>query len=226
MSKKLIITGSEGLIGKKLCEHFCDQFDLIKLDLSLGHDLTNEKFVSSFFEDNKGLYGVIICHAFNPIPQKNIKKVEPVDFPLNEVRDYFEVNVLSAYDICRNFIKNNKKGRIVNITSLYGRLSPKHHIYNNFTKHIGYSLSKSSVVMLSKYLATYYKNFNINTVVLGGVRDERQEDEFVKNYSSNTPAGRLMNINEVPPVFDFLLNEKSTYVTGTEIEVDGGWNAW
>ena len=80
--------------------------------------------------------------------------------------------------------------------------------------------------MLSKYLATYYKNFNINTVVLGGVRDERQEDEFVKNYSSNTPAGRLMNINEVPPVFDFLLNEKSTYVTGTEIEVDGGWNAW
>lgn len=226
MLKKLVITGSEGLIGKKLCEHYSNEFNIIKLDLSLGHDLTNEKFVFDFFKQNKDLYGIIICHAFNPVPQVKAKKVEPIDFPLNEIRDYLEINTISAYDVCRNFIRNNKRGRIINITSLYGRRSPKHYIYNNFTKHIGYSLSKSSIVMLTKYLSTYYKNFNINTVVLGGIRDPKQENEFVKNYSSNTPIGRMMNVDEVPPVFDFLLNEKSTYVTGTEIEVDGGWNAW
>ena len=49
---------------------------------------------------------------------------------------------------------------------------------------------------------------------------------FVNKYSAHTPMKRLMTLDEVPPVFDFLLNEKSTYVTGAEFYVDGGWTAW
>tara|TARA_Y100000593_G_C4251764_1_gene307543 strand:+ start:128 stop:805 length:678 start_codon:yes stop_codon:yes gene_type:complete len=224
--KKVVITGGEGLIGTKLKEYFKDKFEILSLDISLGHDLTNENFVKRFFKENKNLYGLIVLHAYNPLPLKNTTKIEPVDFELNEIKDYLNVNVVSAFDVCRNFIKNNKKGKIVNVSSLYGEVAPKHHIYDNFTKHIGYSLSKSSVVMMTKYLATYYPKFNINTVILGGVYQEEFDKNFVKKYNENTPIKRMMDVNEVTSCFDFLLKEESSYVTGTEIKVDGGWTAW
>ena len=81
--------------------------------------------------------------------------------------------------------------------------------------------------MMSKYLSTYYaENFNINTVVFGGVYDNRLDQDFVNNYNRNVPMKRMMEIDEVLSVFDFLLDEKSSYVNGTEIIVDGGWTAW
>ena len=225
--KKLLITGSEGLIGSKLKEYFSDIFNVHCLDISLGHDLTDEKFVKEYFENTANtFFGIIILHAYNPVPVKNSNKVEPIDVPLSEIKDYFNVNVISAFDVCRNFIKNNTSGKIINVSSLYGEVAPKHHIYNNFTKHIGYGLSKSSIVMMTKYLATYYPDYNINTVILGGVYQEGLDDKFLSGYNSNTPKKRMMNINEVTSCFDFLLNENSSYVTGTEIKVDGGWTAW
>ena len=224
--KKIVITGGEGLIGKKLKEYFNKKYKVISLDISLGHDLTDNTFVKKFFKENKNIYGLILLHAYNPLPLKETKKIEPVDFKLDELRDYMEVNIISAFDVCRNFIKNNKKGKIINVSSLYGEVAPKHHIYNNFTKHIGYSLSKSSIIMMTKYLATYYPTFNINTVILGGVYQKEFDINFVKNYSQNTPKKRMMDINEVTSCFDFLLKEESSYVTGTEIKIDGGWTAW
>lgn len=225
--KKLLITGSEGLIGTKLKEYFSNKFEVLCLDISLGHDLTNEEFVKEYFKSNAGLlYGVIILHAYNPVPIKNSIKVEPIDVPLSEIKDYLDVNVISTFDVCRNFIKNNTSGKIINVSSLYGEVAPKHHIYNNFTKHIGYGLSKSSVVMMTKYLATYYPNYNINTIILGGVYQSGLDDKFLDGYNNNTPKNRMMNINEVTSCFDFLLKEDSSYVTGTEIKVDGGWTAW
>lgn len=227
MKKKLVITGSEGLIGKKLVEHFKDTYEVLPLDRTLGHDLTDEAFVAEWFTENTGLYGIIVCHAYNPVPLPNAKKIEPLDVPLSEIRDYFEVNAVSAFSVCRHFIQNNKKGSIINITSLYGRLSPKHHIYKNFVKHIGYSMSKGAVSMMTKYLATYYApDIRVNAVLFGGVADPNQDEDFVKKYSEHTPMKRLMNFDEVVSVFEFLLDERSSYVTGTEVHVDGGWTAW
>ena len=225
--KRLVITGSKGLIGTKLVQHFKGEYEILSLDLELGHDLSDEVFVNKWFSKNKNLYGIIVCHAYNPLPIENTKKVEPIDVPLSEIRDYMEINVVSAFNVCKQFIKNNKGGRIINISSLYSLVSPKHFIYNDFTKHIGYSLSKSSVVLMSKYLSTYYaNNFNINTVIFGGVYDKRFDKEFVNNYNRNVPMNRMMDISEITSVFDFLLDEKSSYVNGTEIKVDGGWTAW
>lgn len=225
--KKLVITGSEGLIGKKLVKHFKKKYEVIPLDLQLGHDLTDEEFVKAWFKKNKYLYGLILCHAYNPVPEKNAKPVSPIDVPLEEVREFFNVNTASVYSLSRQFIKNNKKGVIITVGSIYGTRAPKHHIYKDFVKHIGYSISKAGMTMMSKYLATYYApHFRINTVVLGGIADPKQEASFVKNYSANTPMKRLMDTKEILPVFELLLHEKSTSITGTEIYVDGGWTAW
>ena len=224
--KKIVITGGEGLIGTQLKKYFKDKFEVISLDISLGHDLTDHLFVEEFFSTTKNLHGLILLHAYNPLPLKETNKIEPIDFELKELKDYMDVNVISAFDVCRNFIKNNKKGKIINVSSLYGEVAPKHHIYNNFTKHIGYSLSKSSIIMMTKYLATYYPDFNINTVILGGVYQKEFDTDFVKKYSQNTPKNRMMDVSEVTSCFEFLLKEESSYVTGTEIKVDGGWTAW
>ena len=227
MKKKLVITGSEGLIGKKLVKHFSKKFEVLKLDIHLGNDLTNEKYVEDWFKSNNNLYGLIVCHAHNPLPLEGAKDTKPIDVSLNEIRDYMEVNVVSAFNVCRHFINNNETGVIINLSSLYGRLSPKHFIYSDYTKPIGYSMSKSALVLMSKYLATYYApNFRINTVILGGVHDDKFHPDFYTNYSKNVPMGRQMHIDETTSVFDFLLDEKSSYVTGTELTIDGGWTAW
>lgn len=224
---KLVITGSEGLIGCKLAQHLKDRFKILKLDLALGHDLTDESFVADWFKKNRNLYGIIICHAYNPVPIKNSRIIKPVDVSLKEIRRYLDINTVSAFDVCRNFIKNNRGGVIINISSIYGKFSPHHDIYQNFVKPIGYSMSKAAVVIMTKYLATYYApDFRINTVVLGGVADKKQDPAFVSKYSKHVPMKRLMDLKEVVSVFDFLLDEKSTYVTGAEFCVDGGWTAW
>ena len=104
--KKVVITGGEGLIGTKLKEHFKDKFEVLSLDISLGHDLTNENFVKRFFEENKNLYGLIVLHAYNPLPLKNTTKIEPVDFIFFYVKTirlclelYLMNHVMSAWKI-------------------------------------------------------------------------------------------------------------------------------
>ncbi len=227
MKKRLVITGSEGLIGKRLVEHFKDAYEVLPLDRTLGHDLSDEVFVAKWFGEHADLYGMIVCHAYNPVPTVGAKKIEPTDVPLSEVRDYMEVNAISVFSVCRQFIKNNPKGSIVNVSSIYGVASPKHAIYKDFVKHIGYSMSKASVIIMSKYLAAYYAPaVRVNTVVFGGIADPKQDPEFVSQYSANTPIKRMMHLDETISAFEFLLNEKSSYVTGTEIYVDGGWTAW
>ena len=74
---KILVTGSEGLIGKTLCEFLEKESPntVIRADYQLGHDLTDERFVNEWFTTNKDLYGLIVCHAFNPLPLKNTKKI-------------------------------------------------------------------------------------------------------------------------------------------------------
>ena len=116
---------------------------------------------------------------------------------------------------------------IINISSLYGAVSPRHDIYTNFTKPIGYSISKAGVVIMSKYLATYYApDIRVNTVVFGGVSGLTYDPEFVTKYAAHTPMRRLMRPDETISVFEFLLDERSSYATGAEFYVDGGWTAW
>lgn len=226
---RLVITGSEGLIGRKLCQHFSGRFEVLKLDLALSHDLSDENFVREWFKKNKKLYGMIVCHAHNPAgPSANTKskKNEPHNIKLDELRSYFEINSVSAFDVCRNFIRNNKKGTIITISSLYGTVAPRPDIYKNFVKPIGYSMSKAAVNIMTKYLATYYApNFRLNTVIFGCVSNG-QDPRFVSEYCKHTPLKRPMAVDEVTSVFDFLLDKGSNYVTGTEIFVDGGWTAW
>jgi len=222
---KIVITGSEGLIGKQLVKDLSAKYEIIKLDLKLGHNLEDEKFIANFFKKNKSLHGMIICHGYNP--QKLNLKDDPMKLKINSLNRYFSVNVNSCFNMCRYFIQNNKKGNIITISSLYGINSPKHYIYETGHKNLGYCLSKASVIMLTKYLATLYgKRININTVILGGVYNNKINKKLIKNYSKHNPKKRMMTTNETTGIFEFLLDAKSSYANGGVFTIDGGWTSW
>jgi NAD(P)-dependent dehydrogenase (short-subunit alcohol dehydrogenase family) len=224
MKQSVIITGSEGLLGKEISNYFIKNFKVHKLDLSLGHDLTDENFVKEWFSKNHANY-LINCFAVNDNVTKKRKKNSLFDFSLDSFRDYLNVNLVSLFSVCREFSRNNKKSSIVNFSSIYGAVSPNPSLYDKSHKDIGYSVSKAGVINMTKYLATHLApEIRVNCVVPGGVL-QNQDLTFKKKYSKLTPMKRMMEKNEMNGLLDFLCSEKSSYMTGSIIFMDGGYTA-
>ena len=222
---KIIITGSEGLIGKELVNHLQKNHQILKLDLSLGHDLTDEKFVKSWFKKNKA-NSLINCFAMNDHVDNKRKKQTLFNIPLDSFSNYLNVNLIALFSVCREFARNNKKGSIVNFSATTGIVSARPDLYNGSHKHIGYSVSKAGVINLTKYLATHLSpSIRVNCVAPGGVKF-KQDSNFVKKYSKHTPLGRMMKKNELNSLIEFLSSENSSYVTGAVMVIDGGWTIW
>ncbi len=126
------------------------------------------------------------------------------------------------------------RGSIVNISSIYGLLSPQQAIYEfqrrggeTFTKPVAYSVSKSAILNLTRYLATYWAKagVRVNTLTLAGIANE-QPAEFVDAYTARVPLGRMANAEEALGAVVFLASDASSYMTGANLVVDGGWTAW
>ena len=222
---KIIITGSEGLIGKELQKFLKKKHEILKLDLTLGHDLTDEKFVQKWFRKNKA-DSLINCFAKNDHVDNKRKKETLFDFDLDSFSSYLEINLTALYSVCREFAKNNKNSTIVNFSATTGIVSARPDLYGGANKHPGYSVSKAGVVNLTKYLAVHLSpSIRVNCVVPGGI-EHKQNLEFIKKYSKHTPMKRMMKKNELNSIIEFLCSKESSYVTGSEFVVDGGWTSW
>lgn len=223
--RKIIITGSEGILGKEISKHFEKNDTILKLDLKFGNDLTNEEFVKKWFSKNSADY-LINCFVTNDHITKKRKNKTLFEYDLKSFKNSMDVNIISLFSVCREFAKNNKKGTIVNFSSIYGIQSPRPDMYDNSHKDIGYCVSKAGVINLSKYLAAHLApDIKINCIVPGGVLNN-QSSKFIKNYSKLTPLKRMMKKNELNGLIDFLCSKKSTYMTGSIIVVDGGYSIW
>ena len=223
---KIIVAGSEGLLGKVLCRSLLDEYEVIPLDIKDGHDVTDQKNTRNFLSNHEDAYGLVNLFAVNPQP--NEASLKPEEIPLDSLRNYMEINVVALYSICIEFSKICcENASIINFSSIHGVLSPKHFIYEkDFVKHPGYTISKSAVLGLSKYLATYFApSIRVNTIISGGV-ENNQTDTFIKNYSQMTPLDRMMKKTEISSSVKYLLSKDSSYVTGSEVVVDGGWTSW
>jgi len=221
----ITITGSEGLIGSELCKFFKNKIKIKKIDLKLGHDLTDEKFVKRWFKENPTKY-LVNCFALNDHVTISRKKRTLYNTSLESFDKYMKINLTTLFSVCREFARNNKKGSIVNFSSTYGLVSPRPDIYEGAHKDIGYSVSKAGVILMTKYLAVHLApNIRVNCIVPGGILF-KQSKKFVKNYSNHTPMKRLMKRYELNELIQYLCCDKSSYVTGSCFVIDGGYTAW
>jgi len=129
-----------------------------------------------------------------------------------------------------------QRGSIINVGSIYGLVSPNQALYAYrekrdgvpFIKAVSYAASKSGLVNLTRYLATYWapKKVRCNLISFGGVKTGSFDKEFVDNFLERVPMGRQAEIDEYNGVIRFLASDASTYMTGSNVVVDGGFTAW
>ena len=226
-NKKIIIAGSEGLVGKELKNELIKSgAEVVGLDLKLGHDLSDEKAVKQLMQKYKKFDVLITPFALNPQPDE--KSWNLFNLPLKSLEKYLKINLLSLFSVCREFAKVcNDNASIINFSSTYGINAPKHFIYREgYIKHIGYTITKSGVIGMTKYLATYLApKIRVNAIVPGGIENNQSKD-FNENYSKMTPMGRMMNVKEIIGIILYLCSDMSSYTTGSILTVDGGWTAW
>lgn len=168
--KRLIITGSRGVIGSAVTRYFNrqDSYNVMELDLALGHDLTDESFVKSWFEANPAEY-LINLFGINDHVDPKTKRATLFNVSLDGFRRFLELNVTALFSVCREFARNRTAKGIVNFASTYGLVSPLPHLYKGGEKHIGYPSSKGAVIQLSRHLATHLApRVRVNCVAPGG----------------------------------------------------------
>ena len=221
----IVITGSNGLIGKSLSSYFTkNKLNVANLDLELGHDLENERFVKDWFAENPAK-SLINAFAINDHVNSIREENNFLYTPLENFKRVMDVNLTALFSVCRQFIFNNKSGSIVNFSSIYGTVSPDPKLYGENEKDIAYGISKAGVIQLSRHLAVHSApNFRVNSIVLGGIKYQQNPD-FISSYSNKVPLGRMGNLSEISGLVEYLISEKSSYCTGAMFTLDGGWTA-
>lgn len=147
-----------------------------------------------------------------------------------------DVNLKGVYHCCQVFggaMATKGKGSIINVASIYGVVSPDQNLYEyrrqrgeTFYKPVAYTVSKSGVLNLTRYLAVYWakKNVRVNTLTIAGVFNN-QEQAFLDAYCGRIPVGRMANADDYNGAVLFLASPASRYMTGANLVVDGGWTA-
>lgn len=154
----------------------------------------------------------------------------------DEVIDVNLTGVMQCCQVIGSRMAEKRRGSIINVGSMYGMVSPNQALYAYrekrdgvpFIKAVPYAASKAGLLNLTRYLATYWapKNVRVNTVTFGGVKTGNFDKEFIDAFLQRVPLGRQAEINEFDGVVQFLSSDASTYITGANVVVDGGFTAW
>lgn len=127
-----------------------------------------------------------------------------------------DVNVAGTYNVCTAVLPNMRDGAVINVASLYALVSPF------WNKPMAYGASKAAIVQMTKHWACFYPHLRINSVCFGGVEGD-QPEWFKEEYAQRLPMQRMAKLNEYDDVIEFMLT--TTYMTGSNLVVDGGWTA-
>lgn len=216
----------------KLLEHNLSYIDFITCDVSNETEIENV-----FIQLNKlsGYDGIVNCIHF----KGNNRKLDSssnffsnyLDYPVEAWDEVHDVNLRGTFLINRCAIKHKHKNSlsIINVSSTYGLGSPNPSIYGNsgINSPIAYASSKSAIINLSKYFAVHSSasNVRVNVLTPGGVYNN-QDKEFISRYENLTVLKRMAKPEDYIGGFVFLLSDMSSYMTGSNLVIDGGWTAW
>ena len=208
---------------------------LIKAEVDITNKASIEKGLAEVIS-RLGKPDILINNAaIDAPPNANEQETGPFEtYPESSWDIMMNVNLKGMFLCCQVVGGHMAKaggGSIINIASIYGILSPDQRIYQYkekpFIKPVTYCVSKSGVLNLTRYLSTYWaKNgVRVNTLTIGGVFNN-QDETFLKNYNNKVPLGRMANQDEYNGAILFLSSDASSYMTGSNLIVDGGFSAW
>ena len=239
--KVIIITGGNGLIGKSLIDKLklenaiCINADLHNETLddlsNIICDVTNVESIDNAINLVLKKYGKIDGLVNNAYPRTEDWGVKFEKITIDSWRSNIDMQMNSVFVFCQKVLPHmatKKYGSVVNIGSIYGSVGPDFNVYNNteLTMPAAYSAIKGGVINFTRYLSSYYgkSNVRVNCVSPGGIFN-KQPIEFVKNYENRVPMKRMGTPDDISPAVSFLLSDESTYITGQNIIIDGGWTS-
>lgn len=183
-------------------------------------------------------HGLVNNAALDSPPNAPAEENGPFEtYPTTSLDKVLDVNLKGVTLCCQvigGAMAEEGRGSIINISSIYGVVSPDQRLYAYraaqgapFFKPVAYSISKSGLFNLTRYLATYWaeKGVRVNTLTFGGVFDN-QDEQFLANYTARVPLGRMAREDEYNGAVIFLLSRAASYMTGANLIIDGGWTAW
>jgi len=241
-----VVTGGAGQLGREIVRGLEERgarvavFDLAAERFKV--DVTDRSAIEAATEEVMREWAVphvlINAAALDSPPDAPANEVGPFEsYPEQSFDEVMDVNVKGTFFACQvvgGRMAVEGRGSIVNVSSVYGMLSPVQELYDFrrrggevFFKPVAYSVSKSALYNLTRYLATYWarSGVRVNTLTLAGVSNE-QPEEFLEAYTARMPIGRMAEAQEVVGPVTFLASDASSYVTGANLVVDGGWSAW
>jgi len=243
--KTAVVSGGLGLIGKKISTALLQaSAKVLILDINenkgkkikreniefIKFDLTKIEKYPSKLKELHSKYGPIHIWINTAYPRTNdwgekLEKIKVKSWKKN-VDIHLNSYCLLTRDVAEYMKKNKVKGSIINFGSIYGIIGPDFSIYDktDMTMPAAYSAIKGGIISFSRYVATYYAEYKIriNVISPGGIFDN-QDESFVKKYEEKTPMKRMGTPDDITGPVVFLASDSSSYITGHNLIVDGGW---
>jgi 2-deoxy-D-gluconate 3-dehydrogenase len=237
---RVIVADLDGEAAERQSQALCDS----KIEaFSMEVDITNPDSVQQMVERGVAQFGnldILVNSAamdpkFDPDHLDSQYANAFESYPLEKWQAAIDVNLTGMFLTCQavacQMVRQNK-GVIINICSTYGLVGPDQRLYQRPDgtqqhKPVYYSVTKAGVLGLTRYLATYYAGepIRVNALTPGCVYNQHDEI-FLKAYTSRTVMGRMADQDKMSGAIVFLASDASSYMTGANLVVDGGFTAW
>ena len=252
----VVLTGPTGYLGKAILFHLLDSYNVIGISRSASNITVDDDFlqgchgkyipldqdlsvisadalsclISECLSDSQSFLVGLVNNAFTYYPNSSLSvDTNSVHFSADS---FLGVQLRLSFALSE-LLKSSQGGSIVNISSMYGKVSPRQDLYPSIgsVNPILYGAFKAALIQATKYMSSLLApdNIRVNSVSYGPFPSpavQKSEPEFIKKLALQTHLGRIADAHEAAGVIAFLLSSDSSYVTGADISVDGGWTAW